>query len=284
MDFQDQNGSEEIDVDSLLSNINEPSEGIPMSAKPDPEPAAPTPAPVQEFEYDWRGQKVKEPIDVILKRAGMGRDYNHLVEEHKSKVSEWEKQRQENDTKYSRYREVDEFVAKNPDWWQHVEQSWQSREKPAEIDPNLKPFLDELNQVKSKLSEFEQKEQQLIVSQEDEAFAKEEQGIREKYSDLPWDTPGPDGKSLYYKVLKHGTENGIKSFKTAFTDFYHDELEKRAESRGKEAVVKDTQKKTKLGLLGETQAPKKGITSAQNIKNRSYDDLTREALEELGIT
>lgn len=280
-DFSD--NSQEIDVDSLLESVNAAAPERPMTSEPElvaKEMPAPT---VQEFEYDWRGQKIKEPIETILKRASMGRDYNHLVEEHKTKVSEWDKQRQQNEKKWQRYQEVDEYAAKDPDWWKHVETSYQGKQQP-QIDPNLAPVLEELNQVKSQLSEWQQEKQQIQVSKEDETFAKDEQGIKEKYPDLPWDAAGPDGKSLYFKVLEHGVNNGIKSFKTAFNDFYHDELQKRAESRGREAVTKDTQKRTKLGLLGETSAPKKGLSSAQNVKNRSYDDLTREALEELGIS
>lgn len=279
-DFVDSN-SDDIDVDGLLANVNEPSEGIPMTAKQEAPPAAPA---IQEFEYDWRGQKIKEPIDMILKRASMGRDYAQSTAELNQERAKWDQEKKSWEDKWSRYREVDEFAQKNPDWWNNVEQQYQGREKPAGIDPNLKPVLDELNQVKSELSEWKQEKQKLQISKEDEAFAKEEQGIKAKYPDLPWDVPGSDGKSLYYKVLEHGTQNGISSFKTAFMDFYHDELEKRAESRGREAVAKDTQKKTKLGLLGETQAPKKGLSSVQNVKNRSYDDLMQEALAELGTT
>lgn len=213
----------------------------------------------------------------------MGRDYNHLMEGFNKEKSTWETQRKEYDQKFSRYKEVDEFVKTNPDWWSHVEQSWNSREKPA-VDANIKPLLEELNGLKSAFSEIQQERQQIKYKAEDEKLAQDIQGIRKQYADLPWDSPDETGRTLEYRVIEHANKNGIPTFKAAFLDLNHDLLEKRWESRGREAVVKDTQKKTKLGLLGETQAPTKGLKSAQGVKGRSYDDLTREALEELGIT
>lgn len=282
MDLQEENNDTDIDVDSLLESI-ETTGSVPPASEPAKTPEAPA---VQEFEYDWRGQKVKEPIETILKRASMGRDYNHLVEEHKTQKSQWEKERSTWETEAKPYKEIDQFIKSGDEgakWWQHVQESYQQRGQ-SQVDPALQPYLEKIQQIEQKLSVFDQREQEEVIKKEDGEFNAEVQGIREKYSDLPWEVPGSDGKSLMFKVLEHGTQNGIKSFKTAFLDFYHDELAKRWESRGREAVTKETQKRTKLGLLGETQAPKKGISSAQNIKNRSYDDLTREALEELGIS
>lgn len=269
----------EFDVDAALESIHAPSDGIPMSQEPQtpPEPQAP-----QEYEYDWRGQKVKEPLEMILKRAGMGRDYNHLVEEHKRKVSEWENQRKEYDQKYSRYREIDDYIQKDPNWWDHVQSSYQKKDT-SQVDPNLKPFLEKIEALEGKLSTWEQEKQQHLFKQEDEKLTQEIQGIRKQYADLPWDTPDESGRTLEYRVIEHANQNKIPTFKAAFLDLNHDLLEKRWEARGREAVVKDTQKRSKLGLLGETSAPKKGLTQAVNVKNRSYDDLLKEAFEEEGI-
>lgn len=271
---------DDIDVDALLSGLD--GEG----SAPQQEAAPETPLPPQEYEYEWRGQRVKEPLDMILKRASMGRDYAQNTEALKRERSEWEQQRAEFENRFKPYREIDDFIKSGDEgkqWWDHVNKQWSEREKPQGIDPNLKPLFDELNGLKSFVSELQQEKLQQKIAKEDESFTQEIQSIQKQFADLDWQTPDQDGKSLEFKVLEHGTKNGIKSFKTAFLDFYHPELEKRWESRGREAVAKDTQKRTRLGLLGETSAPKKGISSAENVKNRSYDDLAKEALEELGI-
>jgi hypothetical protein len=47
--------------------------------------------------------------------------------------------------------------------------------------------------------------------------------------------------------------------------------------RAKEAMTKDIQKKTKLGLLKENSAPK---TNRENVKAKSYNNLEADILEE----
>lgn len=292
MDLVEQGGSEEIDVDGLLESISspEPERGMRSDSQPVETPTTPT---VQEYEYDWNGQKIKAPIDQILRRASAGHDYAQKIEQFKNERAGWDTEKktweqqklQEFEKKYSRYKEVDEYVSKDPQWWEHVQQSYASREQK---DPNLAALEERIKSFEERDAQRELEAQQKVsevqMQKEDEDFDKDMQGIREKYPDLPWDVKDPEGKSLVYKVMEHGVKEGIKRFSTAFKDFYHSDLEKRWESRGREAVTKDTQKRTKAGLLGETPTPVKGLTTAKNIKSQSYDDLLKEGLEELGIS
>ncbi len=91
------------------------------------------------------------------------------------------------------------------------------------------------------------------------------------------------GLTLEMRVLNHAQENGINSFRAAFRDFNHEKLVAIAASKAREDATKKRQMDAKNGLLGVSSTPMKGVQSAQNVKNKSYNDLVNEAKAELGI-
>jgi hypothetical protein len=135
-----------------------------------------------------------------------------------------------------------------------------------------------LVQYKSQLEEQQQKQR---MAQDDQAYMQSLTEMKKAYPDIDFDSPDAEGKSLEFKVLEYAQQEGLKNFKTAFRDFYHDELQKRAESKAKENFLKDKQKNTKLGVLGITPAPTKNRPS-RDVRSMSWDDLASEALEEMG--
>lgn len=265
------------DVEQILSEVNSTESEIPMSA---PEQQA-----EPEYEYTARGKTIKEPISAILKRASQGYDYSQVMQDFNQKQSEFNE-------KYKLYNEIDQYANQNPDWWTHIQSQYQNRNgqpqqaasPTGELPPELQPILGEINELKQFKQELMAEKNRQFREQEDNRLKEEIEGVKKSYSNLDFSTPGEDGKTLEIKVMEYGVANGIKSFKTAFRDFYHDELLRRAKEEGMESTKKELQKKTRLGLLGETSTPTKGIKDAGDVKNRSYNDLTREALEELGIS
>lgn len=289
MDLQDDT-KPEMDVDALIAQVNEPAPERPMSGAADvvPQTAAPsaTPAKPQEFEYEFSGRKIKEPIDMILKRASMGYDYAQKMEMFKREQSQYKTQLEEKYKPYDKYKTIDEYVKKDPQWWQHVEQSYQDRL--ASADPTVqrvKSILDEeLKPVRDMLSQKEQAEQQAKISDEDNRLSQDIKSIREKYSNLDFDTRDVDGKSLELKILEHGAKNNYPSFTAAFRDFYHDQLEKMWESRGRESIGKEAQKRQKLGLSGTPQTPKQKPSDGYDVKGKSMNDLLQEVYARENIT
>ena len=284
--------SGEMDVDALLEQVNAPEPERPMSGPADeptgqaakPEAAAPT--PVQEYEYEFSGRKIKEPIDMILKRAGMGYDYAQKMEAFKREQATFKQGLEDKYKSYDKYKTIDDYVQKDPEWWHHVEQSYQDRL--SSEDPTVKrvkSMLDEeLKPVRDLLSQKEQAEQQAKITEEDTRLTQDIKSIREKYADLDFDTPDADGKSLEAKVLAHGAANNYPTFTAAFRDFYHDQLEKMWESRGREAVGKEAQKRHKLGLSGTPQTPKQKSTDGYDVRGKSWNELLSDVLQQEGIT
>ena len=238
----------------------------------------------KKFKFTARGKEIEADEGQIIKYAQQGYDYAQSMNQLKLQNDELEK-------KYGLYKQVDDYATKNPEWWNKVNNSFQSKDQPVQqasmLNEKIDPAIDELKKQVSELSNFQQEilseRKKHQVEQEDKMLIDEIKSIRTNHSNLDWDSVDANGKSLELKVLEHAQQNKISSFKTAFRDFYHDELVKLAEQKGRELVGKDIQKRTKLGLLGETPTPLKRVQEASNPRRKTYDDLMSEALEELGI-
>lgn len=294
MDQIEQTGGQEIDVDSLVEQIETGNtREIPMAAEaPKEEPQTQAQA-IQELEFEVRGKPFKVPFnDPRLKQwTQQGYDYQQRMQEFTKRVSEIEakeKQFQELESKFKPYREIDEYARTNPDWWKHVESQWQSRGQ-AQQDPN-NPLVQELTQLKQELTgikEFTQtlqeKEQKAKIEQEDTALGEEMKSIREKYANLDFQTPDAEGKNLEYRVLEYASQKGITDYTTAFLAFNHDRLVQIAKEQALAEVSKGQAKQKQAGVVGKTTSPTKTLSEVTNLKNKSYDNIHEEILQELGI-
>lgn len=287
--------NQDFNVDTALANIESTgsAEGSMDNAAPAAQNATPQTTQEDLIEYVTKGGKtVRETLDMLKKRAGMGYSYAQDMEafnkEKVELVSQAEKAKA-----LARWEEYNDFAEKNPQWADHVQKSWENREtllqQNGAEDPNS-PLHAELQAVKAQLGEvsgflgtLKQERQQIQQAAEDKALDSEVKSIRDKYTDIDFDLADESGKSLEFRVLEHGAANGIKSFKTAFHDFYHEHLIKSREDKAKESVVKDLQARKKAGIIGITDHPTKGLNSAQGARNKSYDQLAMEAMQELGI-
>lgn len=267
------------DIDSLLQGNDTPSRNIPMKSEPEPQ--------VQEYSFKHGDKEVKAPIDKILHWAQMGYDYPNKAKEWnqtKAQLEAYSKREQELkeiEQKWAPYKQVDEYAAKNPDWWAQVQEQYKQKLAGAESNPEIQALKQELAELKKFRDEYSTEKKTQQVQEEDQKLSQEVESIRKQFSNLDFDTPDESGKSLEMKVLEHAMNNDIKSFRVAFRDFYHDHLLSKAREEGKELVSKEVQKRTKLGILGESPKPTKGLRNAENVKDKSYEALMREALEEL---
>lgn len=286
--------NQEIDVDSLLSEIEAPSE-IPMHSSE--EPAAPEQVAstwdASQFEFDWNGQKVKpDSLDKAKLWMQQGHNYsqraaelNRRQAEFEQKFKEWEGQAKH----YSRFDEVDKYVKENPQWWEFVEQQWSARHQNGQpqLDPNLeqviRPLQEKLSQYDTFMQQLQNERQQEVIAKEDQALEAEISEIRNKHPNIDLNAVDESGKTLEQRILDHAMENGINTFRAAFRDYLHDQLVTTAKADSLQQEAKERQTATKQGLLGKTQTPRKQVERVQNVRGKSYDSITQEVLAELGI-
>lgn len=284
-----------VDVDGLLSGGASSVPEIPMGDEPaqsqaaKPEPAKTPAQQAAELAFNWKGKEIKVPLSDprATQWISQGYDYAQQMQAFRQQQAQFQQQQKLIADLEAKYKPVEEYYSQNPDRWQYVNQQYEAYkngQNPAD------PMSQRIQGLESKLSEalnFIQAAQneKLIQqrTQEDTELDQEVRSIQEQYKDLDWASADSDGKKLETRVLEHAQKIGTKSFRAAFRDLNHEHLLKLADERAKENVVKEQQKKTKLGLLGQTQAPKKGITHAEDYKNKTYDDLIAEGMAELGL-
>ena len=247
-------------------------------------------APAYERTLKVNGQEIKvDSEDKMLQWAQQGHDYGQ-------KMQDFNKDKAAFDEKNSLYQDIDNYASENPEWWDHVQSSFNNKdasqltqsgvdqEKPTEENPafaELRSEMDELREFKSDiLAEREAGKR----DSEDKALDAEINGIKENYSDINWNDANDKGQNLETQILEHARENGINSFKTAFRDYYHENLIAKSQMQTKEKFMGEIQRQKQLGILGETPSPvKNGLTVPTDIKNQSYDSLVNDALREYGI-
>lgn len=282
---------DELDVDQLLSDLKEPQDARPTESDAPPEPAAPT-WNGEEWAFDSVGKRViPESREQLLQWASGGRNYSQRAAELNAKEKAWTKEREElvgYKEKFTGYSQVDDFAAKNPEWWAHVQESWKSREVPQGIDPNLARVLNPLQEKVSKFEEYlgqiEADKREQAAEKDNQALDQEIASIRKSHPNIDLSAKDETGETLERRILKHAVEIQTGSFRAAFRDYLHDQLVTQANAKGKEAVVQDRALNAKKGLLGTSSAPVKELKPV-NVRTPWNDPSLSGAaiLKEMGL-
>lgn len=267
---------DDISVEQILANESQTAE--PDTAAPQQE------APVQsqqtsEYEYTVNGRLVKEPIDVILKRASQGYNYAQHMQDFKTRESEVEARYNKGLELETKYGEIDKFATENPEWNDHLQKSWQARfdvtgGSDQSSGTNIPPHLaKEINELKSFVSEIK-------AQKADEAYSRAVDQVKGSYPDIDFMATNPEsGKTLEQEVLDFASKNAIGRFEPAFKAFYHDKLIERARLQAKDQLAADIQQRSKAGIIGVSQAPTKAaVGSMPDLRRMSYNDIERHII------
>jgi hypothetical protein len=288
----------DTDVDNLYDSIYEKKDGPTIiddpveggeqgngQTPPTPQAQPQTTPPVQaqtpptteaEHAFTWNGREIKAPLSQILKWASQGYDYPQ-------KMAEINKLKEQLTPLEQQYKPIDEWVKNNPDKWEKLQAVIHAeKEGITDLPPNH-PLLQKLSKFESFMTQMEQEKEIAEQKAWDQKLDQEIQSIQEKYKDLDWKTVDQEGRNRVQNVLLHANQNGHRSFKSAFLDLYHEDLVKSAETKALEQFNANKERQSKAGLLATKQAPTKGALSNYYDKNKSYEALAREALDELGI-
>jgi len=278
------------EVDALMSKYGNDADGPTPSDPIEGEQVAPEVATVaapvvpvappkeQEYEYNYKGRLIKEPLSMILKRASQGYDYAQTMNEVKQ-------QREQAQEMASNYEPIDTWVRDNPDKWEKLQSVIQAEKDGYGDLPADHPLLQRLTKFEGVIDKYEKKLKAEETSKEDNALDTEIKSIQEKYKDLDWVSVGDNGRAREQNVLSHANLHGFKTFKAAFLDLYHDDLIKGAETRAREQFAAQKEKQSKTGLLSaKLSAPKIGDGLTKPTKQTKSYPSTEEILTELGIS
>lgn len=273
----------EQDVDNLIEQVYAPSESNPKpeGEKPDEQVHAPTP---QEYEIKVGGKPIKAPIDKVLQWATMGYDAPNKIGSLQKELENFKQKETEFKSWEEKYGAVDKYVRENPQWFEYVQSQYQKQIEQQNQNPvleQLTPLQKQVQELMAYKDQVEAERKQRQIAQEDAEYQNTLKELQKGYPTVDFNSVDESGKSLEYRVLEYANENGIRNFKTAFRDYYFDELNKLNEVSVKEKLAKDKQANSKIGLLGISPTPT--TRKSDSVKGKSYDQLAREALQELGI-
>ena len=247
-----------------------------------------------DFEYEIEGgKKIKEPLEMVRKRAALG--YNYAQRAHLlNQKEENYKQIEERNKQLGRWQEYDDYASKNPDWAKHVEESWNNKSglvqssqgQIAQLPPEVAQEIESLKKFKQQMEEREQKAQ---FESEDKQMAEEINTIAKQFGEkfsVDLSQADEKGQTLEWRILEHmkalgfdGSKKG--QFAAAFKDMYLDTLLERQKERAKEEYAKNQAELKKAGIREISRTPKQAEDFNGYRKGASQTELRDAAVAEL---
>jgi hypothetical protein len=264
-------------------------------AKLTPEQRAHLTAP-QAAEITYNGEKYSVAPEQQVPLMQMGLNYSQKMRALNLEKQAFEKAKGQVSQHERYYGEIDRVAKAHPDWWQHVQASYQKRllEKSgqptsghdgSEMNPRERDLLAKVSDLEGKLNGFLEKTTQELTQKqheaEDHALEQEIQSFAKNHSEFDWLTADENtGLVLADRIIAHAHKNGINNFRAAARDYLHDDLVARRELKAKESIGDAIKAKTKAGIV-TTKKPS-GLKSPKNLASKDYSDLFREGYGELG--
>jgi bisphosphoglycerate-dependent phosphoglycerate mutase len=289
--------SEELSAQQMLDSVatetggNTPSpESAAGSGATPPQQAAKwwEPQLKNALEYTVEGGKlVNEPLEMVLKRAGMGYHYAQKMHQLNQKAEQYKTLEERNKT-LSRWEEYDNYAKTNPDWAKHVEESWNNRQNVGQLTQEaqaaqLPPaVVQRISALEAFVQEAQQREAAAKQQTEDKSFSEEIQNVGKTFNvDLA--QADEHGRSLEWRILEHMEKMGLDGtrpghFRAAFKDFYYDNLIGREKEQVKENYVKEQVDLKKAGIRSISRSPKGQFQEQGYRPGMSQGEIDTEAL------
>jgi len=286
----------DLSASEMIASVSQ-GEQSPQGGAPSPEPQQQAQATQNEIEYEVKGKKIREPLDMIRKRASAGYHYAQQMEAFNKERQEWEAARKAEQEKwdaerkaYEPFKEMEDYARQNPQWVEYWKRAYEARntpipqgqqpiegEQPSQMDLAAHPYVKSLEEKISKLDQFFQDQQareaQARVQQEDNAYRSAVDEVKKEWPTIDFDQADEHGRSLEYRILQHARANGINNFRSAFRDYYFDQLAAKKAEQAKEALVQSKVADKRQGILARGSA---GMQQDARIDFRktSWDDLS----------
>lgn len=238
-------------------------------------------------EYVLMGED-KVPWDTAQKWLGFGKHYSQRAAELNQQMKEAQALKEQYQG-YDQYKPVAEFVNNDPQgaaWWDHVQKQWESRHtfnQPEELKETLNPLHSKIQSLESELSDLRQFKDSFTQKEQDQQLDAEISQVKEKFGNVDFSSVDDSGLTLEQRVINYGVKQNLPSFRSAFLDYYHDDLMKINQAGQAENQAKAKQAKAKEGILGQSPTPKTQLSKPENLRSKSYEDLHEEVLAELGL-
>lgn len=295
--------SDEDVIESAMAEVTEPQP--PMDSKSEGDLSSDVSSTEPEgvvteafLSLDRDGKQIS--LDQAKAKAYAQKGFDYETKMHNLRVDRqlFDRERESMDSDFKELKEMNDYAKKNPAWESFVREQWQSRlnnqdqaGNPSFQQQNANPqanqistLQNQLNNVMSQLSGQQDDLKARKAAELDSRLQGEIDTYKDKYADFDWKTQDELGLNLEGRIQQHAIDNGIKGYTAAARDLLWDEHMKRANINSKEQVGKEVQKQASLGLGKVTKNSQVTAKQAQGVREKSYHDLTAEALAEYGIS
>jgi hypothetical protein len=290
-------------VESALSEISDAKAPMESTSEADLQSnakEADTPSEVMEafLKLDRDGKEIG--LDQAKAKAYAQKGFDYETKMHNLRVERqlFDKERDKNQESFKELKEINDYAKQNPEWERFLHEQWSAKQQeqaqqgnPAYQQQYSSPeaqqvavLQNQLNDVLKRLDGQTEEMRDRKAAELDSRLQGEIDSYKEQYSDFDWATQDELGLSLEGKIQQHAIDKGIKGFTAAARDFLWDEHMKRAGMNSKEQVGKAVAKEKALGLGKVTKESQLQTKSAKGVRDKSYADLTAEAMAELGIS
>lgn len=254
----------EPSVDEMFAETEQSAETAPeASGIPEGQTAETPAADEPQYSYTANGAECTEPLSVILQRASQGYNYSQQMESVKAQQAAIEERERNAQEIEARWSDVNSYAQENPDWWNHVNQSWQAAQTGAQPADNdqlasaIQPIRAEIDEIKNVVNDVKGFVGQARQAQEDQTYAQEVKSVQEAYPYIDLTATNEAGESVEHQVLRHARENGIGSFRAAFRDYKHDQIVAHASTQADEARQTAIQQQRRQGIMGVSPTSRK---------------------------
>ena len=288
---------EEVNVDALVNEAMAPDTSPEVKTEGAiPEPAAAETTAAEEGggadgaegrTINYKGKEVSLDDDRFISYAQKGFDYESKMHQQRVDRKLFEQERESFQNEFGQLKEINDYAKANPQFEALIQREW-AKMQAGEGEP-LDP-LSEVQVLQHQLRTLQEQVASQSQANENRRIAELEAGqetaianYKDKHSYLDWDAKDAEGTTLEDRISHAMLDNGVKNFSIMADHFLKDQLMKRNELESKAAAAKGIQNATKLGLGKVTPEPTLSVKPAESIRSKSYDQLTAEALKELGI-
>lgn len=233
-----------------------------------------------------KGKELSMDDDKFKMYAQKGYDYEDKMHQARVDRKLFDQERETFNTEMGDLRQINDYAKQNPAFEQLIQREWAKvQQEGYQPDPQTEVQMLQ-TQVRSLMEQVNGQSQANENRRVAELEAGQETSIanfKEEHSQMDWATKDAEGNTLEDRITHAMLDNGVKDFGIMASSFLMKEIQSRNAIASKEAAAKEIQKANKLGLGKVTSDPSAAVQSSKDVGNKSYDQLVRESLLELGI-
>ena len=248
----------------------------------------PTTAPGSDkFSITHKGKELSLDDEKYKGYAQKGYDYETKMHQFRVDQKLFEQKQEQSKEQYDQIKQIDDYAKANPQFNQLIQDQWAQIQAGNVPEMNPQTEVQVLKTQMSQLMDSMNSQKEGLENRRVAELEASQEGAISKYKDdnksMDWETKDAEGNTLEDRIGHAMLEKGVRDFDIMANSFLLKQHLASKTLEGKESAAKAIQKNNKLGLGKVTERSTLGVKKGEDFRNKSYDDLTKEAFAELGI-